>query len=82
MTLVRDSHGWCSVCKAPPAAPCYDWCAERQRVIAARLQKIAADQSLDARQMGQFGGLYFSVRRAQEEVAATYRLVREITGVE
>jgi len=22
----RDSHGWCDVCKAPPAAPCYHWC--------------------------------------------------------
>jgi hypothetical protein len=22
----RDSHAWCDCCKAPPAAPCYDWC--------------------------------------------------------
>lgn len=25
-THVRDSHAWCDYCKAPPAAPCYDWC--------------------------------------------------------
>lgn len=84
MTTIRDSHAWCAVCKAPPAAPCYAFCAIRLRKIAACAQRIAQDQSRVARQAADTSSdvIWGSAPRLQEQASQWYLSARKAAGVE